>query len=91
MATLVSNQFSTSTFTLGNIHRNVLFLLNGEPVSTVVPYRGIRQGCSQSPISSFLCAKGFSLNVSHLIFADDSILFGKAEMDTCMLLRKCYG
>lgn len=78
------------------------FLLNGEPVGDVVPFRGLRQGCHLSPylfllcvegLSSLLrnahcdrsllgvsCARGVAL-ISHLFFANDSIIFGKSDLD----------
>ena len=65
-------------------------LVNGEPKGLIYPTRGIRQGNLVSPFLFLLCSenasaiRGFSLGrrsprLTHLLFADDSVLFYKSN------------
>ncbi|KAK3223533.1 hypothetical protein Dsin_010558 [Dipteronia sinensis] len=85
------------------------FLLNGSAVCTVLPSRGLRQGCPLSPYLFLLCAEALSCLisdsekggrglgfhccrggplVSHMFFADDSILFCRATSEGGLSIRK---
>lgn len=89
-------------------HPNFLFLINGEPVGKVIPYRGIRQGCPLPPYLFLLCGECFSLLLrqaesegtlrgikcarqapqqSHLLFADNSIIFFHADKRNCQAIK----
>ena len=69
-------------------------LVNGEPKGLIYPTRGIRQGNLVSPFLFLLCSenasaiRGFSLGrrsprLTHLLFADDSVLFYKSNQQDC--------
>ncbi|KAK3204645.1 hypothetical protein Dsin_018691 [Dipteronia sinensis] len=85
------------------------FLLNGSKVCSIIPSRGLRQGCPLSPYLFLLCAEAlsslisFSENngkalgvrccrgsplVSHLFFADDSVMFCNESSNSGFLIRK---
>ncbi|XP_057794871.1 uncharacterized protein LOC131011108 [Salvia miltiorrhiza] len=76
------------------------FVINRKVYGSLVPTRGIRQGCPLSPFLFVICAQGLSAGlyhyerrqliegikvakmspaISHLFFADDSLLFFKAS------------
>ena len=76
-------------------------LINGVAYGNIKPTRGIRQGDPLSPSLFLLCAEGLSAlineaarnqcltdpRVTHLFFANDSILFCKATPDECQVLK----
>uniref|UniRef100_A0A2N9GXY8 Reverse transcriptase domain-containing protein n=1 Tax=Fagus sylvatica TaxID=28930 RepID=A0A2N9GXY8_FAGSY len=83
---------------------NYSVLLNGNPMATFSPSRGLRQGDPLSPYLFLLCAEGLSAllrrgevdflyrgvavsrggpRVTHLLFADDCMLFFRATTDEC--------
>ena len=76
-------------------------LINGAAYGNIKPTRGIRQGDPLSPSLFLLCAEGLSAliheaarnqcltgpRVTHLFFANDSILFCKATPDECQVLK----
>ena len=69
-------------------------LVNGEPKGLIYPTRGIQQGNLVSPFLFLLCSenasaiRGFSLGrrsprLTHLLFADHSVLFYKSNQQDC--------
>ena len=73
---------------------NYSVLLNGNPTVTFSPSRGLRQGHPLSPYLFLLCVKADFLyrgvavskggpRVTHLLFADDCMLFFRATTDEC--------
>ena len=76
-------------------------LINGAAYGNIKPTRGIRQGDPLSPSLFLLCAEGLSAliheaarnqcligpRVTHLFFANDSILFCKVTPDECQVLK----
>jgi hypothetical protein len=75
-----------------------LVLFNGQKLESFKPTRGIRQGDPISPYLFLLVAEGLScllnsriqssaLMVSHLLFADDSLLLFKADRENVEEVR----
>ena len=62
-----------------------LVLINGEPKGHITPTRGIKQDDPLSPYLFLLCARG-GVQISHLLFANDSLLFFEAISKECHCL-----
>ena len=86
---------------------NYAIKVNGCPMGSITPSRGIFQGDPLSPYLFLLCAEGLSslikasvangvmkgisvcregLELSHLFFADDSLIFCRATENECQTL-----
>ena len=91
---------------------NYAIKVNGCPMGSITPFRGIRQGDLLSPYLFLLCAEGLSSlikapiakgglkgisvcregpELSHLFFANDSLIFCKASMENCDELQRVLG
>ena len=86
--------------------------VNGSPIGSITPTRGIRQGDPLLPYLFLLCAEGLSSlikasvangvmkgisvcieepKLSHLFFANDSLIFCRASLEDCDELQRVLG